>query len=285
MSRTKLLLRSAKLDAWTIRSPLLSRREKIAFLGNKYALLARHAVRPFNFGHDWTDFDGRQFYYESPYGLASLQGTLTSHMGALREGGAADIRTVVDVGANVGTFAIAARRAYPAAQVHCCEPVPEVADVLERNVRGDQHVKVHRVALSSKSGTAHMTYDPGHSLISQLDDAGPLRVAVTTLDELADSQKIDVIDLLKIDTETFEAEVLDGAVVSLSATRYLFIEITVEGNPRYTVSSLLGRLSSDTYDFQLIAARNWSGRSEGPVPIMDALFVNTRPVINRSAVR
>lgn len=45
------------------------------------------------------------------------------------------VRTVLDVGANVGLFALAARRAFPRATIHCYEPNAALAPYLDHQCR------------------------------------------------------------------------------------------------------------------------------------------------------
>jgi len=52
------------------------------------------------------------------------------------------------------------------------------------------------------------------------------------------------------------------------------IEVTIEGNTNYTMSSLCGLLSSSTFDFQLVAFRNFADKGEGEAPILDCFFEN-----------
>ena len=56
---------------------------------------------------------------------------------------------VLDIGANVGAFAIWARQQWPGCELDCYEPHPENAKLLRRNVHhlGDG-VRVHEVAVS-----------------------------------------------------------------------------------------------------------------------------------------
>jgi len=44
--------------------------------------------------------------------------------------------TIIDVGANVGQFAVAAAKLIPNVRVHSFEPAPEAAQQLRRNVAG-----------------------------------------------------------------------------------------------------------------------------------------------------
>src|SRR5690349_24000032 len=53
-------------------------------------------------------------------------------------------RTVIDVGANVGQFAIAAAMTFPGATIYSFEPLPEAAVQLEKNVRKLPAVRVYK---------------------------------------------------------------------------------------------------------------------------------------------
>src|SRR5437867_4670203 len=59
------------------------------------------------------------------------------------------VATILDVGANVGQFALAATAHFPDAVIHSFEPVPDVADTLRRNTEGARAITVHRVALGA----------------------------------------------------------------------------------------------------------------------------------------
>src|SRR5439155_10543024 len=63
------------------------------------------------------------------------------------------IATILDVGANVGQFALAATARFPNAVIHSFEPVPDVAATLRRNVKGVRAVTVHGIALGAQTGS------------------------------------------------------------------------------------------------------------------------------------
>jgi FkbM family methyltransferase len=123
-------------------------------------------------------------------------------------------RTMIDVGANVGFHALCARSTVD--RVHAFEPVPPTAARLRRNVElseAAETVLVHEVALSSSSGRAGMSVEPGHCGANRLVDGGDssgVDVATEPLDELAGRVGIEGVDLVKIDVEGHESEVARG---------------------------------------------------------------------------
>jgi FkbM family methyltransferase len=61
-----------------------------------------------------------------------------------------DVRTVVDVGANVGQFALLTLRLLPNAHVDSFEPLPDAADKFQKVIDGNAKVTLHRMALGAQ---------------------------------------------------------------------------------------------------------------------------------------
>jgi FkbM family methyltransferase len=132
----------------------------------------------------------------------------------------------VDVGAHTGEYSTALISKFPKATVHAFEPHPRTFERLAKAV-GDR-ISCHRMALGS-SVTSMDLYDRKKSDGSELaslslegleavrrDELVSHRVAVSTLDQFCSDHGIDAVDLLKIDTEGFEMDVLEGASTVLA---------------------------------------------------------------------
>ncbi|MBN1263809.1 MAG: FkbM family methyltransferase [Candidatus Pacebacteria bacterium] len=252
---------------------------KFDFLTKKYFLLIRHFLKPFELGKAWAKVAGDKIYYDSRLGLASYQSLLTRHRKMLNLAKIdTPIQTVIDIGANVGFFAKLMRERYPRCLIYCFEPVPLTFETLKKNFPDDSRIKLLPLAMSSQRGMARMRADSQDSATNSICSKGSVQVRTETLDKFVKKEKIKTIDILKIDTETSEALVLRGAQKSLAITKYLFLEVTIADNPRYTISSLFKLLSSSRFDFQLVAFRNYADTSERRMPIMDTLLKNTRLV-------
>ncbi|MET9551881.1 FkbM family methyltransferase [Streptomyces sp. NPDC006645] len=134
---------------------------------------------------------------------------------------AATSRTILDVGAHVGYYAMIASLAAPKATVHAFEPVPPIHARLAVNHRanGLKNLVLHQNGVSDHPGTADINIRfPLSNLLStgsSLEDfdkplasAFTTRVHLLTLDEtLGDTP----VDLIKIDVEGHEPSVLAGA--------------------------------------------------------------------------
>lgn len=129
---------------------------------------------------------------------------------------------LIDVGANEGQYVQLLSERFPSALIHAFEPNPETYDRLQINC-ARYAATLKNVALGSRSGSATLfdrSDQAGSShaslyrdVIEEIHDQGVLEtnVPVSTLDEYCQSEGIDYIDFLKIDTEGGELSVLQGA--------------------------------------------------------------------------
>lgn len=248
--------------------------KKVDFLILKYLLISKHFVFPFTLGKDYVLFEGKKIYYDTRYGIAGYQSLLARHQHLMAIGEIHNPKCIVDIGANVGFFSRICIDNFPDAKLYTIEPIPQIFDCLSKNFRSDRSIIVSNIAISDEDGQVLMTFDPQDSAISQISETGGISVVTQTLDSYCNQMGIEDISVLKIDTESYEAHVLKGASRILENTEYLFLEITMENNNNYTISSLLSKLYSEKYDFQLVAFRNYADVSQGKMPIMDALLKN-----------
>jgi FkbM family methyltransferase len=135
---------------------------------------------------------------------------------------------ILDIGANVGSFALWAARRWPGSLIRSFEPNPETYAILKRNVAGYARVEAINAAIypSDKAREAFFSRYAGDG------EAGLLRYIGDTFREgvIEPSFEVDVIhpealgsaDIVKIDIEGGEAEVL--AALDLSKTALVLAE-------------------------------------------------------------
>jgi FkbM family methyltransferase len=139
------------------------------------------------------------------------------------------IDMIFDVGANVGDTALAFRRNFPSATIHCFEPNSELAPHLNGL---NANLNVHSVALSSRAGESGFNKSgAGSDVYSLTDDKSGEIVALDTVDDFCKSRSIDHIHYLKIDTEGHDLEVLKGASSMLTDFRIDLVQAEVSMNP------------------------------------------------------
>lgn len=136
--------------------------------------------------------------------------------------------TVLNIGANVGLYALAMARLSPYGAVHAFEPAAATYRQLSANVAWNQlrgligaQITCHRLALSDQAGWIELYHYPSHqqaSLIAERPDQPAERVPTLSLDAWCEQQAIMRVDLMLIDVEGAEERVLRGATRLLAGS-------------------------------------------------------------------
>jgi FkbM family methyltransferase len=147
--------------------------------------------------------------------------------------------TVVDIGAYVGYYTLLAAHANPDATVMAFEPHPKVFQRLKNHVALNQvsGVRARQLAVGNESGQTRFFTDPERLPTSSgLSERFfretahvPISVRVERLDDLLDSEGVGSVGLMKIDTESTEPDVIDGARRSIERDRpFIVCEVLSE---------------------------------------------------------
>jgi FkbM family methyltransferase len=131
-------------------------------------------------------------------------------------------QTIVDVGANIGLYALRQARAIGAAgHLFAFEPNPTAYELLAQNIEDNRlaWVRCFPCAVSSKneegvrlwrsnrwSSTASLSRDPKRTGDESIS------VSTTTLDDFVQDTGIEKIDILKMDTEGAEPLIVEGGL-------------------------------------------------------------------------
>jgi len=164
-------------------------------------------------------------------------------------------RTVIDVGANIGQFAVACSRIFPEASIFPIEPDPRAAARLKQNLdeRTRAHLKITAVGDRVGQASFNVNRDSqvssllplGQDRILSFPNARVLEtitVPMNTLDALFANADLESPVLLKIDVQGFEDRVIAGAARTLEGVRWIVMEIA------------FGALYEGERDFESIAA-------------------------------
>lgn len=162
----------------------------------------------------------------------------------------------VDVGANFGWHSVhAARIVGPEGKVFAFEPVPEIADVLERNCRrnGFSNVEIRRIALGAREAEVKLALNSENPGGGRVADFGTLPVHMFALDHvIADARPA----LIKIDVEGHELEVLRGASRTLETEPVVVLEYN-RGPNRSRIYRYLSDRGYSLYIVSEALAFNW----------------------------
>lgn len=151
------------------------------------------------------------------------------------------IRTILDVGANTGQFALAARAAFPSAVIHSFEPLGDCFAALQRNTAGVSNMCAWNVALGEKAGQVTLErneFSPSSSILplgAHHLQAFPfarrtekVQVQIEVLDGMTARLELAMPLLIKIDVQGYEDRVLRGGAATVSRAAALIVETSFE---------------------------------------------------------
>lgn len=224
-----LATRSVECDLKLMRVRTLPLQWRLRFVVKKYwALLRLSFGRPAKF-----EIEPLSLLMRDISGLGTLQSNIIDFFDVVVSSGVLGASPLImDVGANVGQFANAAKLFFPNARVVSFEPDPETYADLKVNTRGLRDVDLHNIGLGDREGTLTF-YRHELSVMSSFcaqaegiaRHRGSTELPVRPLDAVMDSD--DRPDLLKIDVEGFERQVLQGAWETVTRSRYVLIEVSL----------------------------------------------------------
>jgi FkbM family methyltransferase len=221
----------------------------------------------------------------------------------------ADRPVIFDVGANIGDSLEEFKSWWPGATVHCFEPQSECWDSLEERARrlGPDTVVINRFAAGSQPTDHAVFYSHDiHSGVSgfnriniQSSDSvalGKIRaegqqavqeyqqtlnhertVPIVRMDDYLGRTGIPRVNLLKIDTQGFEPEVLEGfgqrlADVDVVLTELMFYDYYERSLSFSDIERFLHPAGLRLYDISHIAKNPLNGRTDW----VDAIYVHER---------
>ena len=161
------------------------------------------------------------------------------------------VNKIVDVGANTGQFALKMRELGFQGHLISFEPLHEASRVLAQNAARDQAWTVYKCALGNESGSATINVSAKSDSSSLLDMLPQHEISAATSvfvgqETIRIKRLEDVLPefcgendsiYLKIDTQGYEKNVLDGAVTALS--QFACIQLEMSLVPLYAEALLM----------------------------------------------
>jgi len=157
--------------------------------------------------------------------FGTYEGAHAAMMHALAEDGF----TILDIGANVGYYAIRLAKQLPHARVLAFEPIPKTFDDLQKNIalNGITNVSVFNLGLSDRNEVTTFYCARGSSVSASAAQFNPEnnRKVVCPVKRLDDFVKTYpcVVDLLKCDVEGAEYLVFQGAIETLRKDKPIIV--------------------------------------------------------------
>ncbi len=195
------------------------------------------------------------------------------------------LSSIIDVGANMGQFAIASSYIYPSAKIYSFEPDPDIFKILKENTKDNNGIILFNKALGSSTGTldfyrndySHASsalpiHENQKKLVPGTSNVSKISVEVDTLAGFLAENDLSKPVLLKLDVQGFEKEVLKGAGEKIKVVDYILFETSFvemyEGEPLF--EEMHDYLSS--LGFKIIAPVGFFQTSNFQIPQMDMLY-------------
>ena len=136
-------------------------------------------------------------------------------------------KVVIDGGAHIGSFSVAAQSIFPNAIFHMVEPQPACCQPLQRLCAAKGFI-FHQCALAEKKGQIYLTRaaEPSTGAHVTLDNRDAILVVAETLDALFGSITRNDRPLLKLDLQGYELNALKGGAMFLQATEVILTEVS-----------------------------------------------------------
>ena len=129
-------------------------------------------------------------------------------------------RTYIDIGASTGKTAVPFVESFK--KIICFEPNPESFSILSKN----KEIECYNVALGNTSETKRLymnseTNNPEHGSVSEerIKNMSVSKYFDVKVEKLDDYKFFENIDFIKIDTEQYEYNVIQGALKTLKKNR------------------------------------------------------------------
>ena len=180
------------------------------------------------------------------------------------------VRTVLDVGANIGATALYFSQIFPNARVYAFEPAPDNFKVLERNIANSPRIRGFNFALGASDATLELfaSDNPvnfgGYSLHpAGSDPSKRIRIPVRSVAAVLAELQLEEFDVLKVDTEGAEWDIVTAFPENVLRTaKYITGEL--HGNKDFALLDYLShwfdvglrkKLSSRLFNYQAVTKR------------------------------
>lgn len=136
--------------------------------------------------------------------------------------------TIVDIGGNIGAFALYASRWSKNAKIYSFEPNPQVFPLLKINTQYNSNIEKHFFGLGDKNEILTLYQNPVNtgacSTSKSYHGASKIKIEIRNAFEVFKELNINKIDVLKIDTEGAEVSILKSLEPMLEKINVIMLE-------------------------------------------------------------
>ncbi|MCA9380145.1 FkbM family methyltransferase [Candidatus Dojkabacteria bacterium] len=166
------------------------------------------------------------------------------------------LKYVLDIGGNLGQFAITLVNMMDLVQLDIVEPNPTIFNTLKSNTSFYKQISCYNFAIG-KPGIQKFYYKKGKSATGSfiksnayLNEETTRTVKVEVVNKIQSHTKRSNYDLIKIDVEGFEMEVVKN--LKGIKTKYLLIEVSSNREKNYSTSELYSQIAKTFGEFEIV---------------------------------
>ena len=157
-----------------------------------------------------------------------------------------DVKTILDVGANVGASAVYFSKIYPDAQIYAFEPAKAPYNLLEKNIELCSNIKKYNFGLYSEDKNVPLYQSRVDSVTGSVGrsvDNSDIteKIELKDIKKFLNENNIDQIDILKIDTEGCELPIFKAILdTHLLNIKVIYVEYHSESD-RIAIDEMLSK--------------------------------------------
>ena len=195
--------------------------------------------------------------------------------------------TIIDVGAYIGDTTKLYQNYFSRYKIHCFEPFSESYDYLSKRFINDANINIFNQALGCRTEKRKL-YLSSHPNLNSLNkpnerlwgfkEEKSTDVATITLDDFCFNNKINHIDILKLDVQGAELDVLKGSKEFLEEGKISLINIEWQVVPLYENHHKYYKIAEflADYDFEFFNLYNINESRSGQIRWGDAIYTSKK---------
>ncbi len=201
------------------------------------------------------------------------------------------VDTIFDVGAHVGKKTNRYRTLFPSAKIYAFEPSGDSFNLLKDRFLEDSRIMPQNVGVSNEAGKAEFhlnSFSETNSLFATSEDIlshddpdlyAPIQkvsIELVTIDDFAQDNAIDRIDILKLDVQGAELLALKGAKEMLKTQSISLIRSEVEFSKIYENQALFHEIADflHSFGYQMYNLYGLYNGPNGQLVAGDAIFMS-----------
>ena len=200
-----------------------------------------------------------------------------------------NIKTILDIGAHVGNFALEINGFLPNALIYSFEPLKNSYNILLKNTHMFNNIRAFNVALGDYNGDSVINrhdFSPASSLLKasniskeaypRIGDSIREEIQIKRLDDFINSYHIEIEPeiLVKMDVQGFEDKVIRGGNNIISKSRVILTEVEFQElyDGQLLFSDINAQLISLGFEFKGVIETSLHPKTGMPL-FADAIFI------------